>query len=73
MIHPALRIVIALAIVAYCASRLVAVYRVKVFVAFLGRKYYRGETKVYYWLVIFAHFWLSLAMILNIVRDWRLL
>jgi hypothetical protein len=71
MISPAFRIVLALAIGAYCASRLIAVYRVKVCVTFLGRKYYRGESSVYYWLVIFAHFWISLAMILNIARDWR--
>jgi hypothetical protein len=73
MIPPTLRIIIGLAAILYCASRLVAAYRIKVCVTFLGRKYYRAESKVYYWLVIFAHFWLSLALILNIVRDFRLL
>jgi len=73
VIPPALRIALALALTGYCVSRLVAAYRIRVCVTFLGRKYYRGENKAYFWLVILAHFWLSFAMVANIVRDCKLL
>jgi len=73
MLPPPLRILVAAAVILYCSSRLVVVCRQRVCVSFLGLKYYRSERKVYYWLVIMAHVWLSLVMVLNIVRDWKLL
>src|SRR5512138_1106440 len=59
MLPPALRIALALAIVVYCASRLVVVWRVRVCVTFLGQKYYRAERRTFYWLAILGHVWLS--------------
>jgi hypothetical protein len=73
MLPPALRIALALAIVIYCVSRLVAVWRVRVCVTFLGQKYYRAERRTFYWLAILGHFWLSLAAVTNIIRDFRVL
>jgi hypothetical protein len=71
MFTPALRIAIALVVIAYCASRLIAVWRERVCVTFLGWKYYKSEKKTFYWLAILGHVWLSLAMVANIIHDFR--
>jgi hypothetical protein len=71
MITPAFRIALALAIAGYCASRLVAAYRVRVCVTFLGQKYYRAEGRGYYWLVVFAHIAIAAAMAVNIAWECR--
>jgi hypothetical protein len=73
MAPPALRIAVAVVLLAYSGSRLRAVYRDKVCVYFMGLKYCRSEKRFCYYGAIMAHVVIVISMTLNIMRDYRLL
>ncbi len=60
-----------MALLLYCGSRLVAAYRQKTCVSFLGLKYYRSNSAFYYWLGITAHGSILVSTLTSIVRDLR--
>lgn len=58
-------ILFAVALLGYSTSRLVAAFRNKVCVTFLGFTYWKGQDKTRYWLALAAHVWISLSIIIG--------
>jgi hypothetical protein len=69
MLIPAFRIVFAGALIIYSASRLVAAFRDKGNITFVGTTYSRSKDPGKYFFAFFVHLWIIALMIYYILTD----
>lgn len=69
MMIPGLRIIFAGLLIFYSVSRLVAAFRDKAGITFMGTTYTRTKDRGKYYFAIVVHAWIIALMIFYIVRD----